>query len=301
MVLLYTVFVKDDSVVMIMGCRHRKIISISGKEADDLLSIDSSDLEEIHLTRSSSEDDIDRRVKLDNQMKKLSDRKKDVDFVVSDRIEHICDVCHKSFFVNKDAVSFVCPHCGYHVSLDDAEEMHVTNHDGIASDMVVKLNEKAVRDRRRRFARNDSVDTWSDDNRTQISLEQGSDEYEEYVEDLKLQDPFRPDDDMHTELEEHNAELVTKLYNQADKVELSAEDPNEGRGYIKEKIVSEAVKRSVHANAVRSALKAASKTDKISDDELAQAITTDNPFLYNPAVAINEYDDRIVDYVMEKS
>lgn len=47
--------------------------------------------------------------------------------------------------------------------------------------------------------------TWTNESKEQLSLEQGSEAYAEYEEDLQEVNPFRPDDAFHAELEERNA------------------------------------------------------------------------------------------------
>ena len=56
-----------------------------------------------------------------------------------------------------------------------------------------------------------STDTWSNDDKEQLSLLPGSDGFEEYQEDLREHDPFKPEDDFHEELEEHNEDYAENM------------------------------------------------------------------------------------------
>lgn len=58
---------------------------------------------------------------------------------------------------------------------------------------------------------NHMTSNWENDAKNQTSLEMGTSTYEEYVEDLKEHNPFRPDDEMHDELESYNEIIVNKL------------------------------------------------------------------------------------------
>ena len=215
------------------------------------------------------------------------------------RTEHICEVCHKIFFTKPNVINPCCPHCGAKLVNEDIRELHVTRErDDEAKETVKRLDRVASKLARRLSMVSSSQDTWTNESREQVSLEMGSDEYEEYVEDLKASDPMKPDDQAHLELEKHNADLVTKLYDKVDnpeyKEDLDAERPD------RLKIQHEAMKRSVHWNAVKAAIEAARTTDTLSDDQLAVAITTDNPILYDNGVTMGQYDDRLAEYVKDK-
>lgn len=201
-----------------------------------------------------------------------------------------CEYCRKWFrSTAKDGEEVRCPYCG--MKLESASELHVTDPSLSNEDKARLLDMARVQ--------NTDKSKWEDTRKEQISLEMGSVEYLERVEDLKLHDPFRPDDEMHAELEERNEDLVMK------RMEDLAENPfaeKEKRLYeIEMRRNLEREKRSLHAKAVRTAIASAAITETLADDQLARAITTDNELLYDPTVKPKDYVEKLDEFVQEMS
>lgn len=211
-------------------------------------------------------------------------------------ISHQCDACHKVFWQKTGEPLGACPYCGSRIHLEELEELHVTNHEihPVVQQLQDKIHMGAML-----LARGS---TWTDTRKEQISLEQGSPEYQEYVEDLQELDPMQPDDEMHAALEDHNEDIVTRLYDKLDKDnELAQQAAQQSDPAYKINAREESLKRSMHATAVRTALASAALTETLTDDQLARAITTDNPVLYDQNVKMDDYAKALSDFVMDIS
>ena len=217
--------------------------------------------------------------------------------------EQHCPFCRHTFVPDSDDVDLVCPSCGKTQEVPDMEEVHLTRQDGSLV-LQVKLQEKAKQQAStmgKLYFENRKA-LWEDTAKEQLSLEKGSDGYADRIEDLEASDPMQPDDPMHQRLEDYNEDLVTKLYEKAEE-NPQADDEAERNAQIRlqAEVHEEQLKRSIHTEVVRAAIAAAAKTPTLSDDQLARAITTDNPALYDDSISFDQYDDAIMDYVMEPS
>lgn len=286
-----------------IGSRNRGI-----SEEDSVDMID-DELEEIHMMREQNESDTSdaaRREKLSKKAAIVRNRRSDTEMFVSDErathdVECTCDLCMKSFLRKPDAKFWTCPFCGHKYELEDLEEVD-TMSENPYKDMVV--SESHLDERRNHFRSifDKKSETWEDGRKEQISLELGSEEYEEYLDDLQRNDPENPDDKFHAKLEKHNEDMVTKNFDTTDNPEAEKAQRND----IKEtsaKIQAreEMQKRDIHAKAVREAIAAAALTETLTDDQLARAITSDNVVLYDKSVKPDEYVDALKEYVTEPS
>lgn len=125
--------------------------------------------------------------------------------------------------------------------------------------------------------------TWHNDAKEQISLEQGSAEYKEYEEDLQEVNPFRPDDEFHSKLEERNAEYDDRLAIKASeesRTQTDAAHTNERRRMYKESRIGQ-MKKAV--------MDAAAATPGTADDKRAAQIRADSAF-YESNI---EYDNGV--------
>lgn len=113
---------------------------------------------------------------------------------------------------------------------------------------------------KRKLRSNNRRVDWENDAKEQISLAMGSAEYKEYQEDLRMHDPFRPDDDWHDKLEEQNAE-----YSKPKPVK-NANDTG------KNKFIREQRKRAVFNDTKDAVIKAAAKTETKEDDKCAKSM-----------------------------
>ena len=129
-----------------------------------------------------------------------------------------CDACGKYSYHNVNDGDWTCPYCGRKHNKATEQEIDVIQK-GVLTDVErMMLNE---------ISRRVSNATWVDDRKEQMSLAIGSAEYLEYLDDLQEQNPFKPDDEMHAELEAYNEDLVTRLYDQANENEL-VQDERQG-------------------------------------------------------------------------
>lgn len=104
--------------------------------------------------------------------------------------------------------------------------------------------------------------TWQNTAKEQPYLMPGTCEYEEYQEDLKEHNPFKPDDEVHVALEEKNAEHVPEMR----KKEVVPEPRQEGKNNYRRHIMKETQFREVK----RQAIKQAKKTETLEDDKKAK-------------------------------
>lgn len=282
---------------------RKKIVQAKMSE-DDFVSDDIEDVDELHI---DSEDVINRRMLLavcvEKQKQKVRDSIDNTVLNDAEKVEVTCDICHKSFWYKAADKDVICPYCGSYQHIEELEEIHVTRHDDATFIRQEMLNAKAKEQklRRQQMIMTNIDDKWQDTRKEQISLELGSSEYQEYVEDLKEHNPFKPEDEMHQALEEHNEDLVTKLYDKRDNPEVKESDLRVSDSAAKILAREEQQKRSMHAQAVKAALASAVYTETMSDDALATAITTDNPVLYDSSIKPDDYVQAIEDYVMEST
>lgn len=238
------------------------------------------------MDRVSVHGDWDRKSSLLAKLKPAGDNTG----AASDRTESVCcDSCGKWFRCLLSDPNPVCPYCGRTQEREDLLQVTAFG-SALAAQQKSTLMDK-VREMQQR------KETWEDGRKEQISLEMGSAEYIERVEDLKMHDPFRPDDERHVELEEHNEDLVMKNQETPDENPYAEDD---GRNVlVEEKLRSEREKRARHSEAVRAAIASAAITETLSDDELARAITTDNELIYDPKVRPKDYVKKLDEYVAE--
>lgn len=147
--------------------------------------------------------------------------------------------------------------------------------------------------KRRKGNFNNIKDTRTNTAKEQPYLMPGTDEYEEYVRDLKDHDPFRPDDEFHQEMDDYNEQLPQRL--------LEKSQNNEDDDGKKQKARREMEKRAVHLTARAKVIREAMMTPGISDDILARMITDDNPVLHDDSVDADGYEDALGDFVEEMS
>lgn len=127
--------------------------------------------------------------------------------------------------------------------------------------------------------------TWDpSEDKGQMSLAQGSEEYEEYIEDKKANDPSRPEDAFHHELEEHNVESRNEMQRRA------AENVNET--VERRKYRMQEAKRDMIPGIAKAAQEAAKQTPTKADDKRAAAIRLDREpargAIYNDGVSADK-------------
>lgn len=127
----------------------------------------------------------------------------------------------------------------------------------------------AKRNRRNRF--NNAKATWDpSENKGQMSLALGSDEYKAYIEDQQRNSPDRPDDEAHVKMEKFN---VRVREHQSEKVVAVRDETTDERKFRRQQanraIAKQVQKEAIQAAAAASAA-AALTPDKEDDKRAAQ-------------------------------
>lgn len=142
---------------------------------------------------------------------------------------------------------------------------------------------------------NNGTDTWSaadESSKGQLSLDMGSDEYEEFIEDRKENAPTAPRDKMHEELEKRNESLHSiKRAEKALENEMSTDDIKKIK--FRKQEAKREVKKLAHAVAVREAFRTMSK----SDDERLDDADVEQEMIYDDSIEPGDFDDRWAGYV----
>ena len=139
---------------------------------------------------------------------------------------------------------------------------------------------------------NNATDTSTNESKEQISLDQGSSEYEKFIETREANMPSVPDDEMHVKLEQRNADLTQRNLRLAELAEEKDRDPA-----AKKQARLESRKRAVKMNAHAAAVREAFRTETTEDDDRLDDKTLDD-MVYDPAIQADKIDDRFVDYVV---
>lgn len=275
---------------------------------DDVDFLDSDDLEQIaSIGESDISEDNDRYDVLSSRALEFRNNRSFIEDAVVENsvnkhgVECTCNFCMKSFFRKENSIVWMCPYCGHKYEVEDLEEVN-TLQDNPYKDIV--QSDQRAKDRKRRFQNvfQRRSETWQDGRKEQLSLEMGSDEYGEYIDDLARNNPENSDDTFHDKLEQHNEDLVTKQYDTPqENPETAKLQGKAGEDSVSVQKREEMQKRNLHAVAVREAIAAASLTESLTDDQLARAITTDNEILYNKSVKPDEYVEALKDYVVGPS
>ena len=282
-----------------------KSCEIDTEDNIDIVDVIDEDLQEISVVGEpdfSDESGDIRRNELSKRAAEFRNKHSDLNDFVSEEvathnIECTCDVCMKSFFRKSDSKSWDCPYCGHKYELEDLEEINTLQENPYKD---IQVSDTRAQERRQRFQNlfQHRSDTWEDGRKEQISLELGSDEYEEYLDDLQSNNPENSNDSFHDRLEQHNEDLVTKNYDGLDNPESAKLEDSSLDDAAKMQRREEMQKRDIHAIAVRETIAAAALTETLSDDQLARAITTDNEVLYDRNVKPDEYINALKEYVV---
>lgn len=178
---------------------------------------------------------------------------------------------------------------GWYTKPESGKGARFMERDSVERNMVLYAHWKKENKKKYRMGveYNHMRDTWDNDSRNQTSLALGSDTYDDYIEDLQENDPGKPDDEMHVELEEHNENLAEKLAERATKSDVT----------MKKKIVWQMAKQAeakrVHTQAVRRAL----STPSTEDDAKLKQLEKSNSLIYDDGVTPDNYDDVYHDIV----
>lgn len=145
--------------------------------------------------------------------------------------------------------------------------------------------------KKKRRLHNIDKDTWTNTAKEQPYLMPGTDEYEEYQRDLKFNDPFCPDDEMHAELEESN---VQKREDREDHINDIISPVTSRRKYI-----NESQKRAQFGTVKADAIRRAKLTDTFVDDKKANNASIDqlDDIVYNDGVTSDDFvEDALPEY-----
>ena len=261
------------------------------RKVEEILEPD-EDLEEVTVTSSSS---VERVQKL--MSKKLSSRATPEglsDNYVVLQAGIICVKCGMIFFPPENDGWVVCPNCQARQRTEPVEEVSILNPN---QDMekAERLMQQAERQKRRSgIALNHQSDTHFNDAKNQISLQLGSVEYREYLEDLQEHNPMKADDQFHEKLEQHNESVPV------DMAEANADDTPMDE-FLERKAQDEVGKRQWHRSALGAVALLASATSLQADDFVVDRIGVDNAALHDVNVRPSEYQDALQGLVEELS
>ena len=134
--------------------------------------------------------------------------------------------------------------------------------------------------------------TWVNDAKNQTSLEMGTAAYEEYLEDLREHDPFRPDDDMHEELEMYNELIAERIREKSDLV-------RKADSFDKQKIRMEHRKQEKVRTERQRLEKEVKATPSKEDDRRLAAMKTGS-YIHSDGVSLQGLDETMRDFVYSK-
>lgn len=259
------------------------------RNAEDILEPD-DDLEEVTVTSSSSNERVQKLMsKTTKSLHSASDN--DCRYaVVQSGI--ICVKCGMIFFPAENDGWVVCPNCQARQRTEPVEEVSVLNPN---QDMqkAEKLMQQAERQKRRAgISLNHKTDTHFNDAKAQLSLQMGSAEYREYVEDLKEHDPMKANDKFHEDLAKHNEQVPVEM-------ETANADDTPMDEFLERKAQDEVGKRQWHKAALGAVALMAASTDWQVDDNVVQRIGIDNVALHDATVRPGEYQDALQGLVEE--
>lgn len=143
--------------------------------------------------------------------------------------------------------------------------------------------------KKKKFVHNNDRSTWQNEAKEQPYLMPGTVEYQEYQEDLKMHDPFRPDDEWHNEQEQQNenhSEILMAKAEESQKVDNG-----------KRKYMNYMAKEARFKTAKSVAEKAAAKTESTEDDEKVKRMRFKDTesLAYNDGVTPDDYIQEAVD------
>lgn len=133
---------------------------------------------------------------------------------------------------------------------------------------------------------NNEKSTWENTSKEQISLMPGTSEYEEYVSDLKMHDPFKPDDSFHEQQEEHNESIPVVL-----------KDRSGGKNDTTKYKYNRQMQKDAQFKTVKSTLiTKAKRTPSKDDDELAERLERKSleDLVYDDGVDADEFLPKIL-------
>lgn len=121
----------------------------------------------------------------------------------------------------------------------------------------------------------------------QLSLDMGSAEYQEYCDDLQEVDPYKPDDEWHEKLEEHNENHDDVLSDKAEKAqnqELGADKQSYRKRMYKESMFT-----AVKSAAITEAISTDSTVDDVAASRMNQADNILENLQYDNGISEDDY------------
>lgn len=259
---------------------------------DEVLEPD-EELEEVHVTSSSGSDRMQKLMsKKSTAVRSGVDKNWDNCMIVQSGI--ICVKCGMIFFPAVAEEWVVCPNCQARQHMEPVEEVSILNPN---QDMerAERLMQKAERQKRRKgFALGRQADTHFNDAKDQFSLQLGSAEYREYLEDLQDHNPMKANDEFHEKLAKHN-EQVPVVLQQANDSDGPVEE------FLERKAQDEVGKLQLHRSAIGAVAMMAAFTQWHADDAVVERIGTDNAAMKDVNVRPDEYQDALKNLVVELS
>ena len=262
------------------------------RNVDDLLEPDDS-LEEVSVTSSSSSERVQKLMsKKPNRSRSLPEEDFNNCVVVESGV--ICVKCGMIFFPPKAEEWVVCPGCQARQHMEPVEEIHILNPN---QDMqkAERLIQSAERQKRRAgISLTAKSDTHFNDAKNQLSLQMGTVEYREYVEDLQEHNPMKADDQFHQALEQHNEQVPVEM-------EETNNTDNATDEFLERKAQDEIGKRQWHNAALGAVAMMASFTERQADDAVVSRIGIDNAALHDVTIRPDEYQGALETLVEELS
>lgn len=179
---------------------------------------------------------------------------------------------------------------GWYTRPDFGQGSRFTTEDVVEQNMVLYAhwNKESARHLHMEIQHNDMKSKWVNDERNQTSLLPGSDGYDDYIEDLADSSPLKEDDEMHVEMEKHNAELVERLEAKAAKDDSA----------LDHMLTNRAAKMAQAPKVYADAMRAASRTPGQADDEAVRQMSDDNALIYDDSVKADDYADLYEDLTL---
>lgn len=262
---------------------------------DEITMLDDLDVVDVFGSKHDIDDSDDRNLRLMKKSKEASRKRARqadnyvVDVEKDNLLECLCPNCGHVFYRKIEEEDVSCPYCQAKHHFEEAEEVHLTRQ---AEQETTKLEKLVAKDkqqkRRQQFIVFKPLDTHENDAKTQTSLQMGTVEYNEYVEDLQESNPAKPDDDFHVDLEARNATL---------REEMAAVAAGKETGDLFErKAVNESAKRDLHDEAMAAALMYAGYTETRADDLKLSKIGIDNPLLHDMGISPEDYQEKLEEF-----
>lgn len=268
-------------------------MSVSDKNAEDV-SCPGSDKESLHA-KLLSKNAEQRRKQMAEHLFHSSGNKP------NESLCCICENCGYVFYRKDDSEDFVCPKCQMRHHFEPAEEVSSLGKGDTDPKRFLKLmlKDKASLRKAQAGARIKplTADTHQDDAKNQASLAMGSDEYKEYLRDLKENDPASHA----AQVEKEAADPSQALYSIPEEEDPAQADDavldEQNQRLMDRKAQISLTKLEIHDSVVSDLTRAARLTKTTADDEAVADLSEDNPVLRDETVSSDDYEQELEDFL----